>query len=447
MGHGTSLTRAISGISEVPLLALLKVVLVTWMCGLTTLVKADALPWESAGTGDWGGKRASLAERGVTVLLTNDTVAQYNASGGIENGGAVANRLVGFLNWELGKTTSLKNSSIRVSAAWFTGDDINEKTGAIFKANTNYLDRQLRLYELYWEQYFADKQVNLHAGRVGFGPEEFGYTPILYEFLSAGFSSNPGAFFANQPVTVFSEAVATWGARALFTPKGRDYEVRLGVYNGWPRDQGRTDAHGLDWSLNLDESALLIGEFAYKLNQDAGDAGLEGNYKFGVMHDTGSFDQFSSPGRTTSGNTGYYFIFDQLVYAEQGPVILDENHPSNWSVGRRQTHPKNQGLYVWGSVVANPDDSINLFPYWVTGGLQYKGLFEDRGADRLGVGFRYGFTTPDLVLNDEYSLEAYYHYQINKWLSVAPDLQYIWNPGGGDNPNAFVVGFAVHRNL
>lgn len=421
-------------------------VIVALQCGIitpVTLAQAEPLEWEHSGLGNANGSRSRLAERGFTYMFTEDLIASYNASGGIETGGAIASRLVGFANWELGKYTSLKNSSIRTSFAWYIGDDINEKTGTFFKPNTNYLDPQVRLYELYWSQDFSEEQINLHVGRLGFGPEEFGYTSFIYEYQSAGFSSNPGSFFANQPTTTFSEAVSTWGARMLFSPTGKDYDIRVGIYDGWPRDQGRTSAHGLDWSVGFDKASLLAGEFAYKFNQDPEDTGLPGNYKIGIMYDTGSFSRYDVPESSKRGNTGYYFIFDQMIFSERTKKGADPNHPSNWKVGKYRNHPPDEGLYVWGSAVVNPDTSINLFPFWLTGGIHYKGPFKNRPADRIGIGYRYGYMTDSLALADESATEAYYHYQINPAFTLSINLQYIKNPGGGAVPNAFVPSLGL----
>ena len=272
-------------------------------------------------------------------------------------------------------------------------------------------------------------------------------TPLMYDQLSAAFSSNPGAIFANQPVSTFSESVSTWGARVLIEPNCQNFSVRLGVYNGGPRDQGRTSAHGLDWSLDLDQSTFLVGEFAYKLNQGPYASGLPGNYKVGVMHDTGPFDRFDSPGTTERGNTGYYFLFDQMLIPKRAAVVQDKKHPSNWPTGRRWSHPTTQGLYAWGAVVAHPDESVNLFPYWVTASLHYKGPFTCRAADRVGIGYRYGFLSGDVPLQDESSLEAFYAFQVNTWFRVSPNVQYIWNPSGGVNANALVVGFQTSLDL
>jgi len=45
---------------------------------------ADPHSWKSADSGDWGSARTRLADRGFTWVFTNDTIAQYNASEGIE---------------------------------------------------------------------------------------------------------------------------------------------------------------------------------------------------------------------------------------------------------------------------------------------------------------------------------------------------------------------------
>lgn len=412
-------------------------------------ISDDKLEWKLGAFGHLC-ERARLAERGFTYSINSTLNAQYNASGGVKTGGAVANRLVVFLNFELGALTRQKrlvDSSIRVSGAWHAGTDINEYTGSVFKPDTNFLDPQVRLFELYWSQYFAHRQISLHAGRVGLGPMEFGMTPLLYDQLSAAFSSNPGAFFANQPVTTFSESVSTWGARLLIEPDCENYSVRVGVYNGWPRDQGRTGAHGLDWSMDLGTSTFLIGEFAYKLNQHPSDTGLPGNYKVGVMHDTGPFDRLDASGAAERGNTGYYGVFDQMLYSERASRVQDKRGSPSWPVGRRWSHPTDEGLYVWGAAVVHPEEAVNLFPYWLTGSLHYKGPIPGRHADRVGIGYRYGFSASDLALKDESSLEAFYACQFNAWLRISANAQYIWNPSGGVNPNAFVVGFQTSVDL
>jgi porin len=110
-------------------------------------------------------------------------------------------------------------------------------------------------------------------------------------------------------------------------------------------------------------------------------------------------------------------------------------------VGFKKSHPTGQGLYAWGVFVANPDDDINLVPYWVSAGLTYKGLIPSREADRLEIGFYHGFFSSDSGLDDETQIEVSYRAQFTSWLGIGPDIQYIVNPGGSpDAGNAFVLG-------
>jgi porin len=434
------------GCSKEPQLVLLFFLWLTFSGIFAASAMADGpLKWQNTGSGDWGGARQDLADRGITFTAQYDFHFQYNTTGGVDTGDGWESRLVPELNVQLEPLLGLKGTEFQVSGAWNVGDDINEHVGAIVGPSTIFRPTAVRLYELYLGQYFIDEQVHLKVGRLGLGPFEYGYSTLMYDYMSAGYNSNPGAFFVNQPVTTFAFPVATWGARVLIEPKDEDYNVRLGVYNGFPRDLADADKNGVDFSLNLDKSTFLISEFAYKLNQDPADQGRPGNYKIGLMYDTGTFDSVlaasaGAPGTTKDGNFGFYVIGDQMLYRETVPVHSPD-HPANWKVGFKKSHPTDQGLYAWGVFVTNPDDDINLAPYWVSGGLTYKGLINGRGADRLGIGFYHSFFSSDSGLDDETHIEVFYRIQFTSWLGIGPDIQYIVNPGGSpDAGNAFVLG-------
>ena len=407
------------------------------------------LPWEHVGLGkfDPGGVRAKLADHGVTFMMLYDFHAQYNATGGIDTGWGWESRLVPEINVQLEPLLGLKGTEFFVSGAWNVGEDINEKVGALLTPDTAFRETAVRLYELYVGQYLIDKQVHIKVGRLGLGVFEYCYSSLMFDFISAGYKSNPGGIFVNQPVTSYAFPIATWGARMVIAPEDEDFSLRMGVYNGWPRDLADADKNGVDFSLGLDKSTFLIGEFAYRLNQDPEDQGWPGNYKIGVMYDTYSFERFDQLGEETRGNFGFYVIGDQMLWRES---VQDHppDHPANWKVGFKQSHPTTQGLYGWANFIMNPDEEINLAPYWVSAGLTYKGLFPGREADRLGIGFYHAFMSSDTRLDDETNIAAFYRYQFTPWLSFGPDIQYIINPvlsGGGDN--ALMLGLNLSALL
>lgn len=407
------------------------------------------LDWQHTATGDWGGARTKMANAGFQFKGDEQMFYQYNTVGGKEAGGAWANRFVLWTYIDLEALIKLKGSAINASGAWYIGKDIDEKTGALLKVNASFLDPQIRLYELYWHQKFAKNQFDLIAGRISIGPAEFGVTNFLYDFPTARIVSSPGAWFLNMPTTTNSLAVATWGIRLLFTPKDKDFSVRVGAYNGLP--SGDMGKNGVDFSMHLDSSVLFMGEFAYKLNQGKDDTGLPGNYKFGAMYDTREFSRFDMDSTSIKGNVGSYFIFDQMIFRERDQTDDNPKNSANWISGNiKGKNPTYQGLFVWGSLNIFQDATINLMPYYTIVGLAYKGAFVKRHADRVGIAYVFGNITkysPQNPHRNMNAIEGFYNWQIKEWWALEFTFAYITNIGLGQYDNAFIPGLKMQIEL
>jgi carbohydrate-selective porin OprB len=405
------------------------------------------LDWQHTAFGKWSA-RSKMAKKGFQFKGDEQMYFQFNAIGGKEQAGALANRLVVWAYFDLESLIKLKGSGINVSGAWYIGSNITPIVGALFPINTSYAAPQVRLFELYWHQKFAKNQFDLIAGRITIGPMEFGASVFLYDYPTTGISSSPGAWFANMPVTANSLAMATWGARLLFTPKGKDFDVRFGVYNGIP--SGDVGRNGFDFSMDLDSSTFFMGEFAYKLNQKKDDSGLPGNYKFGYMYDTRQFKRMDIDGAFTYGNIGSYFIFDQMVFRERDQTDDNPKNSANWKSGRiKAKHSTDQGLYIWGNFNIYQDQTINIFPYWVMGGVVYKGAFAKRHADRVGIAYYYGQSSrygPSPGTNGQ-GIEGFYNWQIKEWWALGFTFAYITNISLGTLPNAFIPGLHMQIEL
>ncbi len=165
------------------------------------------------------------------------------------------------------------------------------------------------------------------------------------------------------------------------------------------------------------------------------------------------------PGGTTNGSqpTGGYFNFDQRIWKDIGL----------W--GRYAFNDKQFGEVLLGGLLSSRAS-------WSFGTeVPIKMLTKRRPDDVLGVAYGQiapytrGTITPAtpafVSLNgvpattldqvnanlaqidpgaqsrNEKVLEAYYRFQLNKNVSISPDVQYIWNPGGtGPQPGIFVLG-------
>ncbi|TFG76253.1 MAG: hypothetical protein E4H21_06870 [Thermodesulfobacteriales bacterium] len=125
-----------------------------------------------------------------------------------------------------------------------------------------------------------------------------------------------------------------------------------------------------------------------------------------------------------------------------------------------------QGLNPFVSLLFAPDSEINTFPFFLNGGLVYKGLIPGRDTDYAGFAVVYGkysnkldkpvpepteFSLVSEITGSEdfeMVLEWMYKIQLTQWLNIQPDIQYVIKPGGtGDIPNALVLGFQLGVSL
>jgi len=238
--------------------------------------------------------------------------------------------------------------------------------------------------------------------------------------------------------------------------------VLAAVFSGDPagdncNDTNRQKCDRYGTKFSLDGGALTIAEVQYAVNQSKQAVGLPGTYKVGAWYATADFlDQhygLNSSGvqvsradptlafnLTDRGNGGVYAIADQMIWRGAASSV---------------------NLFARGGAV--PSDR-NLVSYYVDGGVGIKGPLPNRAGDTLTVGVAYSKISPAAVALDrdflafngppyavrdaETLLEVSYAAQIAPWWIVQPDVQYIWHPSGGQNPqdqtmsldHAFVAG-------
>ena len=212
--------------------------------------------------------------------------------------------------------------------------------------------------------------------------------------------------------------------------------------------------HGFDYSIRRGDGTLLFAETGWmpklfkrealpadgkatknpaRTGEDSR-PGYPGNYKIGGFFSNYSFPSYSG-GANQPNMFGLYFLADQMVFQE--------------SADRRQ------GLYLWAAFTLTPQEQIAQIPYFVSGGVQYAGLIPYRDKDRSIFGVAWGRYSSDLGAQQvsqnrpqetyEMVFEWAYQIQVNPWLTVQPDVQYIVNPGAtGTIQNAWVLGAVVN---
>ena len=85
----------------------------------------------------------------------------------------------------------------------------------------------------------------------------------------------------------------------------------------------------------------------------------------------------------------------------------------------------------------SPSDR-NTVDRYIGNGVTYRGPLSGRDADLFGIGIaNAGFSDP--TLRTEQAVEVFYKAQVNDWMVLQPDTQYIANPSGAGR-DAWVVG-------
>lgn len=397
-------------------------------------------------TGDWGGYRPKMVDAGVTI--TSEIVSDLlgNPAGGMRRGFRQATSWGTDLSLDLEKIASLKGMTFYTSVVQRFGNNLSEDTiGNQFTVAQVYGGQNFRLVSLYLQQDLWDKKIRIRLGRLSAG-DTFLQSDLYYRFVNNGFDGNPVGVFINSPSqkvpgkSVFTAYPnATWAAYMRIRPIDL-IELKFGVYNANARIS-ENRYHGFNFTFDNTDGVQYITEGGFRINQGKQSSGLPGNYRAGYYYFTGNRDKFL--GGQTSGNYGYYFLLDQMVYREGPPGTK-------------------QGLTPFLALLFAPGD-IDEMPFFFTSGLVYQGLIPGRPEDTTSLGAIYGKYSDDLrkvqqkaktagvpgqfgniPQNYELVLELNHWFQLNQFFYITPDIQIVINPSGlGTIPNAIVLGAQV----
>lgn len=423
-------------------------------------VKADDVWSRATATGDWGGVRSRLETAGIKLGMQEQSEVWGNTTGGIRTGAHYNGLTIPFISFDFEKIAGWKGLTFYAEAYQIHG----RGPSFTFVGNQQLLSNieatpSTKLYRLFFEQDLFDKRFDLRVGQEG-ANDEMMLIPSAALFLNSSFGF-PDHLAQNLPSGGPNYPMATPMVRLRVKPID---EVTLvgAVFNGDPAGLGPGDPQLRDASgtaFRLKDGALAFGEIWVQTGQDDKSRLLPATFKFGGWYHSKAFDDLSrdAQGRSLAdplgsgvarrhrGDYAFYGIADQMIWHPEGT--------------------KEQGLTIFGLVMAGPDDRNreNLF---VEGGFSWKGAFEGRPNDVLGLGFAYARTSNSLrrfgvetmaatgrgeaFRSHETIIEATYLYQIAPWWTVQPDAQYVINPGaslsGPDGtsephlPNTFTVG-------
>jgi porin len=397
--------------------------------------------------GDMFGVRSWLEQYGVTLQATEVSEYLDNLRGGLKTGGTYDGLTTATVQLDTQKAFGLEGGTFNASALQIHGRNLSEfNLGTLNTASGIEAQDTTRLWELWYQQSFLNKRVDVKVGQQSID-QEFMVSSYAATFVNTMFGW-PGLPSYDMPSGGPAYPLSALGARVRgqITPS---LTALAGVFDGDPLGNNPNNLSGTNF--NLHNGAMYIGELQYSINQPSDgqmegvpQTGLPGTYKIGVWYNDERFNDLlydntgvslASPASTGTpqshhGNYSFYAVADQMVW--------------------RPNPDEPRSIGVFARVMGAPGDR-NLVSISANAGIVMKAPFAGRDNDSVGIGLAYirvGNHAHDLDLDNrdltagpygvrtqETAVEATYQYQVNPWWVIQGDLQYTFNAGAGQNPN------------
>ncbi|MFL6618742.1 MAG: carbohydrate porin [Povalibacter sp.] len=355
----------------------------------------------------WGATCADCAPHALEIEAVYTGELWRNASGGIDTGNRYLDNLDLTFDADGAQLFGVDGLEIFGYLLYNNGHSIDELSNAAQGISNIESTRALRLYELWTEWKFGAQD---HSVR-------FGLYDLNSEFDSieaAGLFINPshgiGPDFSqsgeNGP-SIFP--VTSLGLRARANTGAWTFQAA--VLDAVPGDPDHPDRTGMHLSSN--EGALLVGEMNYRVASGVriGTGYWRYTSDFSAIETTGSTEL------TRSGNAGAY------VLAESPLLLSNEN---------------DRGMRVFART-GFAEDRINPIHRYYGAGAVYTGLTAQRPEDQLGFAIAVAkLGAPYIEVQQsngfsatryEYDFELTYRLDVNEWLTLQSDVQYMRNPG------------------
>ena len=420
---------------------------------------ADAFSADSKWmTGDWGGERTKLIEQGIDIKADYVGEMGYNAKGGYNDDktGRYSDQFGLGVALDLQKLWGWDNTQAKIQLTNRNGQNISNdricdpRAGTLSSSMEVYgRGHMVRLTQFWIQHQMFDNKLDVKLGYFGEG-EDFNTFPCDFQNLSFC-----GSQVGNYVNTWYNWPVSQAAIRVKYNITPELY-AQIGAYNQNPSQlehgngfklsgsgtKGTVIPVELVWSPKVNN---LPGEYRvgyYKSAADASD----------VREDINGNDAATTGAgyRTRSSKKGYWFVAQQQLTTHNGDASRGLNIAANATFHDKET---------------------NLVDNYQSIMLVYKGPFDARPKDDVGIGVARLHVNDDVKKNSEllnvangvndydnplytpireteYNVELNYGFHVTNWLTVRPNLQYVVQPGGVDKvDNALVAGLKIQSTF
>ena len=397
-------------------------------------------------TGNWGGARDALHDRGVDIEAVYIGDVFSNLDGGIRHRTRYLDNIDLTLTCHLQDLIGIDAGSLFVYGLSNQGGNPSRDVGDAQMFDNIEAPRSIELYEAWWQRELLRDRVSLLIGLYDLS-SEFDVNASAALFINSSFGT--GAELGNSGVNGPSIFPVTSLGTRLKVDLTEHLLWQTAVLDGVPGDPN--DPRGTHIHLGGDDGLLIASEVVLAWRHDTDDDGspsaLMRNRRRRVGRGWGALP--------------YTFKLAAGIWTYTTRLNEVAPPPAGAEAGRQRGHP---GAYVLADYDATAaggpalfaragiaDGDVQQFAAYAGAGVVYTGLVPRRDADQLGFGVAAAFNGSPYKrairadggspADAEIALEWTYRAVLTPWLSLQPDLQYIVDPGArSDRPNAVVLG-------
>lgn len=392
-------------------------------------------PWHREGsilergslTGDWGGSRQSLVDKGIYVDLGITQVLQSGLQGGARDGRGPRYRGSAdyYLTLDTEKLGLWPGGLIMMNGESNFGDSAGDQVGSIIPSNMDALfpdpaggGANTTLSELYFVQALSPKLI-VAIGKInalGLGDQNAYANNERTQFMNLGLNFNPmlGAFVPYTPL----------GLAVILMPTS-DLQVTTSVVDS----EGGAGTAGFDTVFT--KGTTLSQEWDLTLRPFE----QKGTYRLGFLY--------------TDKNVSTYEADPRTLLARLLGLVPRNNRDDNWTIYGNFDQAlwtidakEGRSVGVFFRFAVAPDDR-NAIDQFYSLGIGGKGAIPGRAHDRFGVGWTYSHISSELksalrVLGadptNEQAIELFYNFELTPAAHLTADLQFVLDPFGLGDP-------------
>lgn len=420
--------------STKPLLPMVLAAALSWTNSVAAEGPTDAR-FDNRISGDWGGSRTQLSQRGLDMSLTYINEWLHNTSGGERDATAYADQFALALDADLEAMLGWRGASFHVLVTNRNGPQLDARAGLGTLLETHEIygrGHYTRLTRFYLQQALFDDRFVLKLGR-----SDVDFFPLSCDFINISFCGALPGYHSNG---WYTWPIGQYFANATLRPTARTY-LKVGANDVNPRnldgDQGlrlRTPREDNDGVLANVEAGWL----PVLANR------LDGAYRVGLWRNSTNqpdllLDAQRQPMPRTGGDPlvrtsshGWYVMAQQMVWANDTgrSLTLFANLSRSDPDVDRVDQVASVGMWLHGPFAGRPGDRLGFAIGHNRVGAQA------RESERLSNSAN---GTNGALPREETPVEVNYQFAVARGLWLMPSVQRVGNPGGRDDKDDALV--------